>query len=165
MPHTATNSSEEGVKPFACPFLQRSPSTFGHHKWVLCSINFWTDYEKVKLVHICHENGKGKNKILTCSLLFRAHVIKKHALPTYYCDKCFEDLKDGLSLLQHRGVLECEPRAPLYYATDDRILDMRIRSNRGLEESEKWKDMFRILFPGEFVPSPCMCYDYMQLSY
>lgn len=97
-------------------------------------------------------------------IYFREHVYRKHLLSTTHCDRCFEDLKDGQSLLQHRSQVQCEQKA-LPYLTADRIFLLRQQMKRGIEDSEKWKNMYRILFPGDtHIPSPCVYYSHTGYS-
>lgn len=143
------------LKPLACPFFQRDQLSFGHGRWKLCAHGSWNEYHRVRLVHICHE--KYREEILT-SEFFREHVYRKHILPTNHCDRCFKDLKDAQTLLQHRNQSQCEQTA-LLYTTADRILQLKLPMKRGIEESQKWEIMYRILFPDDIhVPSPCVCY-------
>jgi len=98
-----------------------------------------------------------KKEILT-NYFSREHVYRKHILPTNHCDRCFEDLKDAQTLLQHHSQLQCEQTA-LLYATADRISQLKMPMKRGIEECEKWQNMYRILFPRDtHIPSPCVCY-------
>ncbi|PTB46671.1 hypothetical protein M441DRAFT_22664 [Trichoderma asperellum CBS 433.97] len=131
IPSIAKSIPNKDPKDLACPFFQRDQSSFGHGRWKLCAHGSWKNYHRV-----------------------REHVYRKHILPEYHCDRCFEDLRDAQTLLQHQSPLQCEQTA-LLYATADRISQLKMPMKRGIEECEKWENMYRILFPRDtHIPSP-----------
>ncbi|KAL6908646.1 hypothetical protein GGI43DRAFT_393264 [Trichoderma evansii] len=133
-PHIAINPSNKGLKPFlACPFFQRDKmhASFGHGRWKLCAHGSWNGYHRV-----------------------REHVYRKHILPENHCERCFKDLKGAPALQHHCDLLQSVQKPPLYM-TSDRKSQLRAPMKRGIPDSEKWKIMYRILFPEDArVPSP-----------
>ena len=48
--------------------------------------------------------------------------------------------------------------------TDDQEKKLHARAKANLPEEEKWREMYRVLFPDEKVPSPCMASSYSYLK-
>lgn len=104
--------------------------------------------------------------LLTFTFLNREHVYRRHALPIT-CPRCHEIFEtDRLKDEHTAAALRCQAReAPPIEgmnATQKELLRCRKRTVKNMEESEKWREMYLVLFPGtvdESIPSPCKSSD------
>lgn len=96
------------------------------------------------------------------STIYREHLYRRHLLPRYQCNRCFEDLQSLAGLTEHQRLqTPCPLEDPEPQEGIDEDQERRLRAkrrNKGkLSEEDKWVEVYRLLFPGdELIPSPCM---------
>ena len=94
--------------------------------------------------------------------MHREHLYRSHALPIF-CPRCYEHFKDEAMLHDHqRATNPCTRRPEMTIEGFNKLQEKKLRSRKkphsALSEEDKWKDMYRILFPGDnetCMPSPC----------
>lgn len=96
----------------------------------------------------------------------KEHLYRKHALPRYSCPRCCERFEAEDELSTHARAAEpCEVREPELHDGFTQAQEKRLRSRKkdraagaeDLTEAQKWRQMYRILFPDvreEEIPSP-----------
>ncbi|KAL8365206.1 hypothetical protein RB595_004149 [Gaeumannomyces hyphopodioides] len=96
----------------------------------------------------------------------KEHLYRKHALPRYSCPRCCERFEAEDELSTHARAPEpCEVREPELHDGFTQAQEKRLRSRKkdraagaeDLTEAQKWRQMYRILFPDvreEEIPSP-----------
>lgn len=101
-------------------------------------------------------------KLVFLTTLDREHLYRNHSPPKYQCRRCSEDLKTAGALGTHsKQIPACDPCTSTQDQDllDDVMLE-RLRSKKGMgqkkSESEKWTEVYKIVFPNDRVPSPCM---------
>ncbi|GAB1318649.1 metalloendopeptidase [Madurella fahalii] len=131
-----TESSDE-PRRFACPYYKRNPKRYS--KWTSCPGPGWDEVHRVK-----------------------AHLYRRHALPLQ-CPRCWEPFRADCAFREH---LQQDP--PCTVQTDQKFLDgftkeqeKMLRSRKkvrpGMTEAEKWREVYKILFPDDdfnTMPSP-----------
>ncbi|KAL2024336.1 hypothetical protein VTK56DRAFT_8818 [Thermocarpiscus australiensis] len=118
---------------FACPFCKHDPAKYKSVR--TCLGPGWVNVHRVK-----------------------EHVYRNHSMRSLKncCLRCFEHFDKPESLKSHqRAEVSCK----LKQKSEDTITEeqeklLRARSKPHSSEEEKWKEMYRILFPDETVPSP-----------
>jgi len=94
----------------------------------------------------------------------REHLYRKHTLPKFTCHRCCEPFEVEEDLQLHaRAPTPCQIREPepIDGFTQDQEKRLRSRKKKPgeeLTEPEKWRAMYRILFPDvaeDDIPSPC----------
>lgn len=120
------------VKFWACPFYAAQPS---HHRE--CSV-----------------------ATLRTIGIVKQHLYRKHAEPLHYCRQCYKEFQDGAELQLHLHFEVCHRRrANPYAGTMTHAMQKRIKKKeRGGCEEEKWKAIFRVLFPDPRVVMPASPY-------
>ncbi|KAK4185811.1 hypothetical protein QBC35DRAFT_296604 [Podospora australis] len=116
---------------YACPFYKHNPTKYKHVK--TCCGPGWPSVHRVK-----------------------EHVYRSHSSKNY-CQRCMEHFESGEELQEH-----CQSEKPCKliknktadFCSDAKEKSLRARIKSGLSEEEKWQDMYKMLFPGEKVPSP-----------
>ncbi|KAH7118695.1 hypothetical protein B0J13DRAFT_613082 [Dactylonectria estremocensis] len=122
---------------YACPYFKYNPAKY--KDWRICPGPGWTDVHRVKQ-------------------------------PKYRCGRCWQPFKDEQGYLNHQRIPEPCPLREMEHvegfdAAQERSLKSRKRTNPELSESEKWKRVFKIVFPhvlDDDIPSPF--YEYNQIS-
>ncbi|KAK4121830.1 hypothetical protein N657DRAFT_682333 [Parathielavia appendiculata] len=120
----------KGGKKFACPFCKHDPGKYKSIK--TCCGPGWDDVHRVK-----------------------EHIYRRHSWKSF-CPRCFEHFDKPESLKSHqRANVPCKlrERAPDAITEEQEKL-LRARAKSHCSEEMKWKDMYRIIFPDEKVPSP-----------
>ncbi|KAI0193636.1 hypothetical protein EV127DRAFT_505790 [Xylaria flabelliformis] len=135
-----TETDPEEVK-FACPFHKHNPKA---HKKELCMKGGW------KSIHRLKEH------------LYRVHLLPKHNCPR--CNLCFENDKELQVHLRADEPCKKSNVAPEEGIDQDteRKLRERKRHNSGQTETQRWNDIYLLLFPGadrNAIPSPYPDYD------
>ncbi|KAI0435864.1 hypothetical protein F4803DRAFT_275905 [Xylaria telfairii] len=125
----------EDVK-LACPFHKHNPKA---HKKELCMKGGW------KSIHRLKEH------------LYRVHLLPKHNCPR--CNSCFENDKELQVHLRADEPCKKSNVAPEEGIDQDteRKLRERKRHNSGQTETQRWNDIYLLLFPGvdrNAIPSP-----------
>ncbi|KAK4656270.1 hypothetical protein QC762_309840 [Podospora pseudocomata] len=116
---------------FACPFFKHNAAKYKHVK--TCCGPGWKDVHRVK------------------EHLYRRHSAKNS------CARCFEQFEDEAALKDHQRSEEpckLEKHNIPDVITEEKDKLLHARAKAGLSEEDKWREMYRILFPGERVPSP-----------
>jgi hypothetical protein len=87
----------------------------------------------------------------------REHVYRRHSLKNF-CPRCFEHFDKPDLLKKHqRADVPCSLREKSPGGiTEEQEKQLRTRAKPNCSEKEKWEEMYRIIFPGEKVPLPCM---------
>lgn len=106
--------------------------------------------------------------VISYSLYFnfdrcREHLYRNHkAAP--YCKRCWKifdtnELKDQHTTVPANQICEAVPGEPPEGVTPNQVSELRSRGKpySKLSESERWNEIFRLLFPGANIPSPCKC--------
>ncbi|CCT70488.1 uncharacterized protein FFUJ_06466 [Fusarium fujikuroi IMI 58289] len=128
---------------YACPYFKYHPAKY--RDWRTCPGPGWNDVHRVK-----------------------EHLYRRHKQPQYRCARCWQPFTDQQGLTHHQRADEPCPLREMGYvegfdATQERSLKSRKRVNQKLSETEKWRRVFKILFPhvlDDDIPSPF--YDYSQ---
>ncbi|KAI3327835.1 hypothetical protein HD806DRAFT_336567 [Xylariaceae sp. AK1471] len=129
------DTDPEEIK-LACPFHKHNPKV---HKKQLCATGGWRSIHRLK------------------EHLYRVHLLPKHNCPR--CNSCFENDKE---LQAHLRLDEpCKKsNVVLEEGIDqdtERKLRERKRHNSGQTETQRWNEMYLLLFPGadrNAIPSP-----------
>ncbi|KAI0451533.1 hypothetical protein F5B21DRAFT_516691 [Xylaria acuta] len=129
------DTDPEEVK-LACPFHKHNPKA---HKKELCMKGGW------KSIHRLKEH------------LYRVHLLPKHNCPR--CNLCFENDKELQVHLRADEPCKKSNVAPEEGIDQDteRKLRERKRHNSGQTETQRWNDIYLLLFPGadrNAIPSP-----------
>ncbi|XTI87777.1 hypothetical protein V2W45_1309885 [Cenococcum geophilum] len=128
---------------FACPFYKRNSQNPQNAR--SCTGPGWPETAKVK------------------EHLYRTHV-------RHECPRCFQVFPKDDALREHQRATEACPRREQcindWYDWDQGFNEdqkKKLKSRKGrkdMPEEEKWKDIYRILFPSDpesDIPSPCKC--------
>lgn len=88
----------------------------------------------------------------------REHIYRVHVV--HQCLRCGDRFDSEELLLSHvRGKERCPTRTlvPAFGVNQSNIIALKSKkAMRGRPNEEKWKDIYRILFPGQsHIPSPC----------
>ncbi|KAF4955691.1 hypothetical protein FGADI_4384 [Fusarium gaditjirri] len=143
-------SRQAGKKPvrnhnsrkYACPYFKYNPTKY--KEWRVCPGPGWVDIHRVK-----------------------EHLYRRHMQPKYRCGRCWHPFKDEQCYMDHLRTEEACPLREMEYvegldATQERSLKSRKRPDRELSEDDKWRRVFKILFPhvlDDDIPSPFYEYD------
>ncbi|KAK4102504.1 hypothetical protein N658DRAFT_485309 [Parathielavia hyrcaniae] len=120
----------KGGKKFACPFCKHDPGRYKSVK--TCCGPGWDDVHRVK-----------------------EHIYRRHSWKSF-CPRCFEHFDKPDSLKSHqRADVPCKLRekAP-DTINEEQEKKLRTRAKPLCSEEEKWEEMYRVIFPGEKIPSP-----------
>jgi hypothetical protein len=96
--------------------------------------------------------------VSTATDILREHLDRVHK--TIFCHKCKLQFKTEAALQTHVDGLDpagCRPRAgsiPEGFGPDI-ANKLKIKTKTCQTNPERWKDIFRMLFPGIPVPTPC----------
>lgn len=131
---------------FACPYYKRNP---GRHQTFTS----------------CRDPG-----FITVARL-KEHLYRRHLLPIQ-CNRCCSTFANEPSLREHQRDphgCEVQEQVPLegFDKDQERMLKSKKRSQAYQSEEDKWKSVYRILFPDDnedTMPSPCMFPLYSSLS-
>ncbi|KAK0705982.1 hypothetical protein B0T26DRAFT_439975 [Lasiosphaeria miniovina] len=129
-----TQAKQDADGPrFACPFYKHNPKKYKAVK--TCCGPGWTDVHRVK-----------------------EHVYRRHT-PKGFCLRCLTPFEKDEDLKIHqRQAVACEVVEPstttLEAIDEDQERKLRARAKANQTNEEKWKETFKIIFPGEKVPSP-----------
>lgn len=125
------------IPRLACPYFKRNPRKYGQPSWKACAHPGFQSIHRMK-----------------------EHLYRNHSPPKYQCRRCSEDLKTAGALGTHsKQIPACDPCTSTQDQDllDDVMLE-RLRSKKGMgqkkSESEKWTEVFKIVFPNDRVPSP-----------
>ncbi|KUI73607.1 hypothetical protein VM1G_09216 [Cytospora mali] len=84
------------------------------------------------------------------------HVCRQHSTPKFRCNRCMENFDDNTALVLHQRAPEpCPWREWAVPEGIDDELKEKLRRGGAGDEVEKWRKMFRIIFPGTVdLPDP-----------
>ncbi|KLO82121.1 Uncharacterized protein LW93_9303 [Fusarium fujikuroi] len=144
-----TESPPSGPVPnLACPFVKEYPG----ERWPRCQKG-WPSVHRIKCTSLSTEF---KTRFADYN---REHIYRSHKAPIY-CKRCFGIVKTEKELDAHlRQDPACEVVSPSREMPGiDNETKERLKSRRGIQnfsEEEKWKHMYKVLFPKtEDIPSP-----------
>ncbi|KAH8780531.1 hypothetical protein F5882DRAFT_259698, partial [Hyaloscypha sp. PMI_1271] len=122
---------------FACPFRKHDPQKYSIHSHRVCALTSWDTIARVK------------------EHLYRIHK----AAP--YCKRCWkvfesEELLDSHATVPASSICEAMPGYPPEGVTPKQVAELRSKAKpySKQNEADRWKEIFRLLFPGATVPSP-----------
>ncbi|TVY82020.1 Resistance to glucose repression protein [Lachnellula suecica] len=128
---------EAAAERFACPFRKHDPREYNIYNNRVCALSHWESIARVK------------------EHLYRCHQISPH------CKRCWRTFKTQLQLDIHitvaaTDICELQPgNIPVGITPAmERQLRSRKKSHRDQTDEERWKDMYKLLFPNEEIPSP-----------
>ena len=87
----------------------------------------------------------------------REHIYRRHSLKNF-CPRCFEHFDELETLKSHqRADLPCRVKEPVSdgIITEEQDKQLHQRAKSHCTDEDRWDEMYRIIFPGEEVPSPC----------
>lgn len=126
---------KEGLR-FACPYFKHNPMKY--QRWGTCLGPGWEEVRRVK-----------------------DHVYRRHRQPKFICLRCGERFESELDHDEHaRARIACEvgERQPMEGINAEQEAKLKSRKrDKTLSEVDKWKAVFRILFPlvpADKIPSP-----------
>jgi hypothetical protein len=134
---------------FACPYRKRDPRKYCVRDWRSCALTPLDDVARVKLV----SQGSQSDLLLN---FYRGHLYRHHRI--FPCRRCKELFKDQDAVNSHLEQSEgCELRAVGVAdgVTADVVDKLRNKKTGQRTEAQRWEDIYRLLFPGALVPSPC----------
>ncbi|GAB1312849.1 hypothetical protein MFIFM68171_03059 [Madurella fahalii] len=123
-------SREANARKYACPFCKHDPARYKNVK--TCCGPGWDDVHRVK-----------------------EHVYRSHSMKNS-CPRCFEHFDTADALNNHqRADIPCKVKHPSSDAiTEEQEKQLRARAKAHCSEETRWEEMYRIIFPGEPIPSP-----------
>ncbi|ORY10733.1 hypothetical protein BCR34DRAFT_485248 [Clohesyomyces aquaticus] len=130
---------------FACPYYQRNPG--GYLTRRSCVGPGWEEVRRVK-----------------------EHLYRTHTLPIF-CPRCYATFKSDHLLHEHQRADERCPKQPEEFIEGfDKLQEKQLRSRKKIQpepsEEDKWKEMYRVLFPDDdeaLMPSPYMNYNWERV--
>ncbi|KAI8629959.1 hypothetical protein F5Y19DRAFT_65602 [Xylariaceae sp. FL1651] len=133
------------VARFACPYFKYNPAKY--QEWKICPGPGWLDVHRVK-----------------------EHLYRRHRQAKFRCARCWECFEIEQSFIDHLRASEpCHLREkePIegFDAKQEEQLKSRKKKQGAVSEVEKWRSVFRILFPHVLEDDiPSAFYEYDQLS-
>ncbi len=149
------SQGQDGARKFACPFFKYDPGT--HCKFGSCTGPGFTLVSRIKYAILIVSLLRRKSANIG---LPREHLYRRHK-PPIQCLRCWSEFENENDLENYsRAGDQCDLRAkPLTVIMSTRKLEL-IRSKRSYTsdpgEEGRWRDIYRILFPGAEIPCPCM---------
>jgi hypothetical protein len=89
----------------------------------------------------------------------REHLYRKHRVPIQ-CKRCWINFKSSTELEGHYTADDiCEKKAGTTAEGVTADIEERLRSRKQMgprkSEEDRWREIYKLLFPDEIVPSPC----------
>jgi hypothetical protein len=147
--------SSTSPKRYACPFRKHDPLKYNLQDHEICTVRSWDSVSRMKYVVLACP----LSQVLTVPT--REHLYRKHC--KVHCVRCKQTFRKPAELELHELAAEgCQVREVRYPPADitaqqERHLKSKRYATRYQTEEEKWREVYRLLFPGEPVPSPCEC--------
>ncbi|KAF5671695.1 Nicotinate-nucleotide diphosphorylase [Fusarium heterosporum] len=124
-------------RKYACPYFKYNPTKY--KDWRICPGPGWADIPR----------------------------LKRHRQPKYRCGRCWQPFRDEQCYMDHLRTEEACPLAEMAHvegfdSAQEQSLRSRKRSGQELSENDKWRRIFKILFPHvlhDDIPSPFYEYD------
>ncbi|KAI8680329.1 hypothetical protein NCS57_00313300 [Fusarium keratoplasticum] len=124
---------ESGRRKFACPFYKYDRQAFMSSR--TCVGPGWDSVHRVK-----------------------EHIFRRHMLSSTQCENCLEQFETRPVLDEHRqNPCRKKPPSGSYGINKEQEKQLRSRKmyQKSLDEEEKWRAIYKIIFPGEKnIPSP-----------
>ncbi|RSL82576.1 hypothetical protein CDV31_016923 [Fusarium ambrosium] len=131
--HRKRKDEEEEKKKFACPFYKYDRQAFMSSR--TCVGPGWDSVHRVK-----------------------EHIFRRHMLLSTQCEDCLEVFDTSPALDEHaRNPCRKKPPQRSYGINKEQEKQLRSRRmyQKSLDEEEKWRAIYKIIFPGEKnIPSP-----------
>ncbi|KAG9233783.1 putative resistance to glucose repression protein 1 [Amylocarpus encephaloides] len=132
-----TPRAQEETLKFACPFRKHDPQSYNIYTNRVCALSHWQTIARVKEhIYRCHQKAP-------------------------HCQRCWRPFKNQQRLDAHITVAAsdiCEVRpgtSPEGITADiERKLRSRKKSHPNQMDEDRWKEIYKLLFPGAEVPSP-----------
>ncbi|KAH8589329.1 hypothetical protein B0O99DRAFT_336726 [Bisporella sp. PMI_857] len=125
----------EPVREFACPYRKHDPRKYEIQKWRNCAVAHWSSVSRVK------EHLYRSHMVINCTrcgTTFKTHEdLDSHMTNATPCLLAVTEVPEGIT----PHIL--------------RALKSRKKAYPNQPEEERWKEVYKILFPYEDVPSPC----------
>ncbi|KAF5704307.1 hypothetical protein FMUND_12586 [Fusarium mundagurra] len=131
----AQNTS--GTLRLACPYFKGNPRKYSQPHWKACAHPGFLTIHRMK-----------------------EHLVRNHSPPKYQCQRCGSDLKTSEALRTHsKQTQACEPCPSTQdrdILNEDQLDRLRSKNRMGQNksQSEKWTEVYKIVFPNDRVPSP-----------
>ncbi|KAI8710798.1 hypothetical protein NCS52_01539800 [Fusarium sp. LHS14.1] len=124
---------EEEKRKFACPFFKYNRQAFMSSR--TCVGPGWDSVHRVK-----------------------EHIFRRHMLPNTQCEKCLAQFETESAFDEHVRN-PCQKKPPSGSSGINKEQERQLRSRKmyqkSSDEEEKWRAIYRIIFPGEKdIPSP-----------
>ncbi|CZR68989.1 uncharacterized protein PAC_18890 [Phialocephala subalpina] len=133
--NTLPADPEDSLK-FACPYRKHAPRKYNHfaREWRSCALTSFSSVARVK-----------------------GHLYQRHRI--FQCERCSELFKDEHKLKDHfMAVKTCDLKPPITVDGITCKLERQLRSRKKTHntqtQEDRWKAIYRILFPLEIIPSP-----------
>ncbi|KAF4633012.1 hypothetical protein G7Y89_g5111 [Cudoniella acicularis] len=144
----------ERPNEFACPFRKHDPSMYNIFSYRGCTVSSWKAIARLKYKSLSPDTCIN---ILTS---LREHLYRCHRAPVH-CKRCWLTFKNQEQFDAHMVVdlakmCQTKPgKSPDGITPEtERKLRSRKKPKPNLNDEDKWKEVYRILFPDEEVPSP-----------
>lgn len=121
-------------KRFACPFRKHNPEKYNRVDYDICANKDWPTIPRLK-----------------------EHLYRRHY--KIHCQRCKQTFSDGRQLTIHEmapeacELLDIKPPGDIT-TSQERQLKSRKHTHRRQSDEEKWREIYRLLFPNDIVPSP-----------
>ena len=144
---------EEGTR-FACPFRKHSTRLYSIYSHPICALSHWETIARVKYVD---PPFQAEIFLTGC----REHLYRGHRMAAH-CKRCWKVFNNQEQLDSHLTVAtpdicDLQPGHPPEGITPEheRCLRSRKKTSPNQTEADRWKDIYKLLFPDEEIPSPC----------
>ncbi|EAQ83474.1 hypothetical protein CHGG_09878 [Chaetomium globosum CBS 148.51] len=133
-PSQMSKRNSGSAKRFACPFRKHDPFTYNVQDHEVCAIRSWSAISRLK-----------------------EHIYRRHY--KIHCQRCKRTFSETRELADHEMLVTgCEvvdtiPPGDIT-AYQEKQLKSRKHTTRRQTDEEKWRDIYRLLFPNEEIPSP-----------
>lgn len=165
-PQGSDAMDNEEILEFACPFLKHNPRKYGQIR--SCSASGWKATFRLKLVSPSRTRDISLAMANAC---IREHLYRCHRLPSFQCIRCRMAFKSSEKLLQHsQADIACNvvrDESGQEGVSHEQLMKLksRKRSREASSEHARWINMYKILFPDDYlIPSPCKCCNPMLLG-
>ncbi|KAK3388604.1 hypothetical protein B0T20DRAFT_98842 [Sordaria brevicollis] len=121
-------------KRFACPFRKHNPEKYNRVDYDICANKDWPTIPRLK-----------------------EHLYRRHY--KIHCQRCKQTFSDARQLTIHEmapeacELLDIKPPGDIT-TSQERQLKSRKHTHRRQSDEEKWREIYRLLFPNHIVPSP-----------
>lgn len=148
--------NQDDSSKFACPYRKRDPRKYCVQHWRSCALTPLETLARVKYEttrRICDDE-------ITSLTKYRGHLYRHHRIfPCQRCKTLFEDQNAVNTHLMEPKACELKNTTQTDGVTSEIYEKLRSKkkAQRNQTEAERWKDIYKLLFPNEMIPSPCTC--------